>query len=57
MRQTKPFIIEIKQTRKQKIAATKTSIWGDLDLRSAAEVTAPVEPLNEPNTSEITERR
>ncbi|GEM_PF-4456899 len=57
MRQTKPFIVEIKQTRKQKIAATKTSIWGNLDLRAAAEVTTQVEPLSEPNTSEIAERR
>ena len=32
MRQTKPFIVEIKQTRKSKTIARKSSIWGDLDL-------------------------
>ncbi|MBB3595889.1 hypothetical protein FHX08_006309 [Rhizobium sp. BK529] len=32
MRQTKPFIVEIKQTRKSKAIAQKPSIWGNLDL-------------------------
>ena len=30
--QTKPFTVEIKQSRKLKPADRKTSIWGKLDL-------------------------
>ncbi|WP_248446997.1 hypothetical protein [Sinorhizobium meliloti] len=30
--QTKPFTVEIKQSRKLKITDRKTSIWGKLDL-------------------------
>lgn len=30
--QTKPFIVEIKQSRKLKTTDRKTSIWGKLDL-------------------------
>jgi hypothetical protein len=30
--QTKPFTVEIKQSRKLKPAERKTSIWGKLDL-------------------------
>ncbi len=36
--QTKPFIIEIKQSRKVKTNDRKTSIWGKLDLTSDQDV-------------------
>ena len=32
--QTKPFIVEIKQSRKPRTNDRKTSIWGTLDLTS-----------------------
>jgi hypothetical protein len=32
MRQTRPFIVEIRQSRKSKALTHKASIWGDLDL-------------------------
>lgn len=35
--QTKPFIVEIKQSRKLKPANHKQSIWGRLDLSVAAD--------------------
>lgn len=47
MRQTKPFIVEIKQTRKSKALARKPSIWGDLDLSQDQDLAA-VAPTNEP---------
>jgi hypothetical protein len=34
-KQTKPFTIEIKQSRKLKTDSQKLSIWGSLDLRMA----------------------
>ncbi|MNR96570.1 hypothetical protein D3C71_778930 [compost metagenome] len=34
-KQTKPFIVEIKQSRKVKTGVQKPSIWGSLDLRMA----------------------
>ena len=33
MKQTKPFIVEIKPSRKLKAGAAKPSIWGTLDLK------------------------
>ncbi len=33
-KQTKPFIVEIKPSRKVKPADRKTSIWGEVDLSS-----------------------
>ena len=35
--QTKPFIVEIKQTRKPKTLRDKASIWGKLDIAAAAD--------------------
>ena len=35
--QTKPFIVEIKQSRKTKTLRDKPSIWGKLDLAAAAD--------------------
>ena len=32
-KQTKPFIVEIKPSRKQKAGSEKPSIWGKLNLR------------------------
>ncbi len=43
MRQTRPFIVEIRQSRKSKSLTHKASIWGDLDLsqdRDHAQATA-----------------
>jgi hypothetical protein len=34
MKQTKPFIVEIKPSRKLKPGAPKQSIWGKLDLKA-----------------------
>ncbi len=38
--QTKPFIVEIKQSRKPKANDRKTSIWGKLDLTSDQDIQA-----------------
>lgn len=46
MRQTKPFIVEIKPTRKSKTSARKPSIWGDLDLSQDQDAAAAA-PTNE----------
>ncbi|HEV7306289.1 hypothetical protein [Ensifer sp.] len=35
--QTRPFIVEIKQSRKPQNKAQKTSIWGSMDLSIADE--------------------
>lgn len=35
-KQTKPFIVEIKPSRKPKSDVKKTSIWGSLDLKPDA---------------------
>nr|WP_256121556.1 hypothetical protein [Shinella lacus] len=36
-KQTKPFIVEIKQSRKLKPDTRKPSIWGNLDLKLASD--------------------
>ena len=41
--QTKPFIVEIKQSRKLKSTDRKTSIWGNLDLAPDQNVSAESE--------------
>lgn len=46
--QTKPFIVEIKQSRKPKPTGRKTSIWGKLNLTSDEHALAEREP-NEPS--------
>ncbi|MCV9947576.1 hypothetical protein [Rhizobium sp. BT-175] len=38
--QTKPFIVEIKQSRKPTANDRKTSIWGKLDLTSDQDIQA-----------------
>ncbi|WP_165405013.1 hypothetical protein [Rhizobium leguminosarum] len=42
--QTKPFTVEIKQSRKLKATDRKTSIWGKLDLKSDQHTLAEREP-------------
>ncbi len=54
-KQTKPFIIEIKQSRKLKPSAPKPSIWGKLDL-STTEDLAPPDTLTEPAIAESDDR-
>lgn len=49
-KQTKPFIVEVKQTRKVKTGVTKPSIWGSLDLRMADDRSPEVDPTDEPAT-------
>ncbi|MBY5775143.1 hypothetical protein HFN63_34755 [Rhizobium leguminosarum] len=43
--QTKPFIVEIKQSRKPKGNDRKTSIWGKLDLTSDQNMQAERNPI------------
>lgn len=50
--QTKPFIVEIKQSRKLKASNQKPSIWGKLDLSVAEDHGAPVTPVMEPAAAE-----
>jgi hypothetical protein len=56
MRQTKPFIVEIKQSRKLKPNASKPSIWGKLDLSSMEDGIPPADPSIAPATAEIGDR-
>jgi len=42
-KQTKPFIVEIKQSRKVKTGVQKPLIWGSLDLRMADNREPPVD--------------
>ncbi|MGF6177843.1 hypothetical protein [Ensifer sp. 4252] len=46
--QTKPFIVEIKPSRKVKADTQKTSIWGKLDLSVEPEFQAEPVPAEEP---------
>ena len=55
MRQTKPFIVEIKQSRKLKPNSLKPSIWGKLDL-STEEQADPADQSKEPATGDIGDR-
>ncbi|MBB3303269.1 hypothetical protein FHT72_006926 [Rhizobium sp. BK077] len=45
MRQTKPFIVEIKQSRKPKANDRKASIWGKLDLTSEHDIEPTRDPI------------
>lgn len=54
-KQTKPFIVEIKQSRKLKSSAPKPSIWGKLDL-STTENLARADSSTEPATAENGDR-
>lgn len=48
--QTKPFIVEIKQSRKLKPNNQKPSIWGKLDLSVLDDVVAPTHQVTAPAT-------
>ncbi len=54
--QTKPFIVEIKQSRKLKADGRKTSIWGSLDLTLSDEPVAHAAPAVEPAVAESADR-
>lgn len=45
--QTKPFIVERKPSRKPKSDATKSSIWGTLDLTLNQHPQTEPEPIRE----------
>ncbi|MFB9985867.1 hypothetical protein ACFSQQ_01220 [Mesorhizobium kowhaii] len=47
-KQTKPFIIEVKPSRKPKSGPRKTSIWGQLDLRTEDDPPAGAAPQKVP---------
>jgi len=47
-KQTKPFIVEIKQSRKLKNGIQKPSIWGSLDLRMADDPIPETDQPDEP---------
>ncbi|HEV7319292.1 MAG TPA: hypothetical protein VGO04_11855 [Ensifer sp.] len=50
--QTKPFIVEIKQSRKLTSGPQKPSIWGKLDLSVADDPMDQVNPAAETATAE-----
>lgn len=54
--QTKPFIVEIKQSRKLKPSTRKPSIWGKLDLSATEDHGVPAPPVIEPATAESGDR-
>ena len=54
--QTKPFIVEIKQSRKPKTGTEKPSIWGKLDLSVTDNPMDHVKPVVEPTTAESGDR-
>jgi hypothetical protein len=54
--QTKPFIFEIKQSRKLKASNQKPSIWGKLDLSVADDHAVSAIPVLEPATAESGDR-
>ncbi len=47
-KQTKPFTVEIKQSRKPTSDLQKASIWGKLDLRTDEDLQVKTEPMVEP---------
>ncbi|WP_179875536.1 hypothetical protein [Sinorhizobium sp. BJ1] len=49
-KQTKPFTIEIKPSRKPKPGPQKVSIWGKLDLRTDEDLQVKTETVVEPAT-------
>lgn len=54
--QKKPFIVEIKQSRKPKPGNQKPSIWGKLDLSVADDHAVSATPVLEPATAESGDR-
>ena len=55
-KQTKPFIVEIKQSRKVKIGVQKPSIWGSLDLRTADDCLPEVDRADKPAATAVGDR-
>ncbi|WP_172831096.1 hypothetical protein [Rhizobium leucaenae] len=51
-KQTKPFTVEIKPSRKPKPGPQKMSIWGKLDLRTDEDLQVKTEPVVEPTTAD-----
>ncbi|NRP75613.1 hypothetical protein ILFOPFJJ_06536 [Ensifer psoraleae] len=50
-KQTKPFTVGIKPSRKRKSGQQKTPVWGKLDLRTDDDLQMKAEPLVEPATA------
>ena len=55
-KQTKPFVVEIKPSRKLKPANQRPSIWGLVDLTIAEDHAIPAIPVTEPATAESGDR-
>lgn len=55
-KQTKPFIVEIKQSRKVKTSVQKPSIWGSLDLRMADDRLAELDRTDESAATIVDDR-
>jgi hypothetical protein len=55
-KQTKPFVVEIKPSRKLKPGNQKPSIWGSLDLTIAEDHTVPQFPVTAPATANSGDR-
>ncbi|WP_197435412.1 hypothetical protein [Agrobacterium vitis] len=47
-KETKPFIVEIKPSRKPKSGLKKTSIWGKIDLRTVDNLAVATTPKQDP---------
>ncbi|NLS01545.1 hypothetical protein HGP17_32325 [Rhizobium sp. P38BS-XIX] len=56
--QTKPFIVEIKQSRKSKPTDRKTSIWGKLELTLDQDIEreAPAAPTAAEDNTQLQSR-
>ncbi|MBB3302263.1 hypothetical protein FHT72_005912 [Rhizobium sp. BK077] len=55
--QTKPFIVEIKPSRKLKPIDRNTSIWGKLDLKADPDMLSALKPEQVPAAGETNDRR
>lgn len=55
-KQTKPFVVEIKSSRKLKPGNPKPSIWGSIDLSITEDYAVPPIPATEPATAESGDR-
>lgn len=55
--QTKPFIVEIKPSRKLKPIDRKTSIWGKLDLATGRDTPTATDDRELPSAGETNDRR
>ncbi|WP_010055632.1 hypothetical protein [Rhizobium etli] len=55
--QTKPFIVEIKPSRKLKPIDRKSSIWDKLDLTADPDTLSALKPEQVPAAGETNDRR